>query len=99
MLVRLDDIVIRSIIDDLKKRAERSDSYRTKHYQRDIASLLSVTKIIKKPLFQLYKDIKNIKAIVIKIFFNVNLYSHHTHLITENILIQTTYYKTLTSRP
>jgi DNA-binding phage protein len=96
MLVRLDEITIRSIIDDLKKRAERSAIYRANHYQKDMASLISVAKRIKKLLPQLYK---NTDEFVIKIRRKIKYHNHHTHLITENILTQTTYYKTLTSRP
>lgn len=50
----------------------------------------------KKPSLQLYRKIK---AIMVKILCNLKQFDYKTHLITENILIQTTYYKTLTSRP
>ncbi|MDD2267566.1 hypothetical protein [Sulfuricurvum sp.] len=50
----------------------------------------------KKPTLQLHKKIK---AIVIKVLANVNQFNPNIHFITENILTQTTYYKTLTARP
>jgi hypothetical protein len=69
-------------------------------YQRLTESLLRAARTAKaNNKLELYKVIKKIKAIVIKILCNVNLFDHNTHLITENILTQNTYYKTLTSRP
>lgn len=50
----------------------------------------------KKPSLQLYRKIK---AIMVKILCNVNQFDRNIHFITENIFTQTTYYKTLTSRP
>lgn len=89
MIVKLDQSTIRHIgeimIKDIRKFG----------YQRDIQRVLLEANR-KKPSLQLYKKIK---AIVVKILCNVKQFDHNTHLITENIFIQTTYYKTLTSRP
>lgn len=50
----------------------------------------------KKPSLQLYRKIK---SIVVKNLCKINQFDDNIHFITENIFTQTTYYKTLSSRP
>lgn len=89
-LIRLSDIKFYSIIEHMEAMLSKYD------YQRDIQRFRVEARKTKKPLLQLYR---NIKAIVVKILCNVNQFDYNTHFITENIFTQTTYYKTLTSRP
>lgn len=89
MLILLNDIKIRSIIDHMLNDIER---YSKAH---EIVELRKEAKT-KKPSLQLYRKIR---AIVVKILCNANQFELNIHFITENIFTQTTYYKTLTSRP
>jgi len=89
-VIYLNDIKIHSIIEHLKRL-----EYSSKRYKRDVQRAINEAKT-KKPSLQLYNKIK---AIIIKVLCSVNLSDHNTHFIIENILTQTTYYKTLTSRP
>jgi hypothetical protein len=96
MLITISEAMLTKMNDYLDRLKNASD-----RYQRLTESLCRAARTARANKYKLglYKVIKKIKAIVIKILCNVNLFDHNTHLITENILTQNTYYKTLTSRP
>lgn len=89
MLIRIGD-ALPNIIEHMEA------TLRKYGYQFEIQRLQIEVRKTKKPSLQLYRKIK---AIVVKILCNVNQFDHNTHFITDNIFTQTTYYKTLTSRP
>lgn len=99
MLVRFDqstfccsiaDLTLASIVNYLESKIW---SY---GYAHEVEALRREAK--KKKISTLQR-IKSLTAIIKKPILNVKQHTHETHFITENILTQTTYYKTLTSRP
>lgn len=92
MLVRFGDIKIHSILDVLESQLNRYRHYRE---ARDLVlRAKEANRIIDK-----LNIAKQVKALLIKLRTAITKFDHNIHFITENILTQTTYYKTLTSRP
>lgn len=90
MLITLDKTMINAIIERMEAQL------RSYGYNHEVESLRHV---VKKNTISLFQHGRNLKAILRKTLYKVKQSIHNTHFITENILIQTTYYKTLTSRP
>lgn len=91
-LIRLDEIQIRSILEHMEAELNR---YR---YYREARDLLLRAKEANRIIDKL-NIAKQGKALLIKLRTDIAKFDHNIHFITENILTQTTYYKTLTSRP
>ena len=94
MLIKFDNSMRNAITRSINSLIE-SVSQAPKRYERDLKRLLNEVKS-KKPSSQLYKKIK---AIIVKIISSIVPFVQNTHFIDTNTLSQTTYYKTLTSRP
>lgn len=91
MLVRIGD-ALPSIIQCMEVELNR---YR--HY-REARDLLLRSKEANRIIDKL-NIAKQVKALLIKLRTTIAKIDHHGQFITENILTQNTYYKTLTSRP
>lgn len=92
MIVRISDIKLSKIIDIMEIELNR---YR---YYREARDLLLRAKKANRILDKI-NIAKRGKALLIKLRTTSSKFDHNTHFITENIFTQTTYYKTLTSRP
>ena len=86
---KIKDISVNELIERILKQVS---------YREDVQKILEQTKS-KKPRLSIFELIKKVKAIIIKIVCNINSTPQSTHYIDKNILLQTTYYKTLTKRP
>ncbi|WP_298691157.1 hypothetical protein [uncultured Sulfuricurvum sp.] len=91
-LIRLDEIQIRSIFEYMEAELNR---YR---YYREARDLLLRAKEANRIIDKL-NIAKQGKALLIKLRSALTKFDHNCQFITENILTQVTYYKTLTSRP
>lgn len=91
-IIRFDDSLARSVVDYIEAELNR---YLDCHEARNLLiRAKKANRIIDK-----INIAKQGKALLIKLRVALTKFDHNCQFITENILTQTTYYKTLTSRP